>query len=284
MNEFVICADGACSGNPGPGGYAWIIFDLTATGEICDDTEIKSGAGSSIDTTNNIMEMRAALDALSALDEMCVIGEISPGEVRLRFDSEYVLKGIFEWLPGWKKRDWKNAAGKPVKNREIWEKIDHYFAQLKWRGFTFKKEWVKGHAGDYGNERVDAKAVEMRDQAKIDLSESAGLGTPESNAFTEKMVDHFFQTGEVLEREAAPETAPKANGVDLMALAEAAGAETHDGDPAELARGKTANGGEITNEQVRAMKKILTAYEDGDLSVKEVIGKIRGSAKELGLT
>lgn len=283
MNEFVICADGACSGNPGPGGYAWIIFDLTTTDEICDDTEIKSGAGSSIDTTNNIMEMRAALDALSTLDEMCVIGEVDPGLVRLRFDSEYVLKGIFEWMPGWKQRNWKAASGKPVKNREIWEKIDRLIGQLKWRGFTFQKEWVKGHAGDYGNERVDAKAVEMRDQAKIDLNESAGLGTPESNAFTEKMVDHFFQTGEVLEREAAPEPAPKAGGIDLMALAEAAGADTHDGDPAELTRAKKTGSGEITADHVKAMKKILTAYEEGDLSVKEVIGKIRGSAAELGL-
>jgi len=280
MIEYVICADGACSGNPGPGGYAWIIFDLTTTPEICDDTEIKSGAGSSIDTTNNIMELRAALDALSILDEMCVISKIDPGKVRLRFDSKYVLEGIFDWREGWKKRGWKTAAGKPVKNRELWEEIDRLFEQLKWRGFTFEKEWVKGHAGDYGNERVDAKAVEMRDQAKLDLNESAGLGTPESNAFTEKMVDHFFDTGEILERPAAP--APQTSGIDLMAMAEAAGADTHDNDPAEAAP-TAVKADEITTDQVKAMKKILSAYEEGDLSVKEVIGKIRDSAAALGL-
>lgn len=280
MNEYVICADGACSGNPGPGGYAWIIFDLTTVPEISDETEIKAGAGSSVDTTNNIMEMRAALDALSTLDEMCVISKIDPGMVRLRFDSKYVLEGIFEWRESWKKRGWKTAAGKPVKNREIWEEIDRLFEQLKWRGFTFEKEWVKGHAGDYGNERVDSKAVEMRDQAKLDLNESAGLGTPESNAFTEKMVDHFFETGEILERPAAP--APETAGVDLMAMAEAAGADTRDGDPEDAAT-KPGKPGEITAEQVKAMKNILSAYEEGDLSVKQVIGKIRDSAAALGL-
>jgi len=94
------------------------------------------------------------------------------------------------------------------------------------------------------------------------------------------MVDHFFDTGEILERPAAP--APQTSGIDLMAMAEAAGADTHDNDPAEAAP-TAVKADEITTDQVKAMKKILSAYEEGDLSVKEVIGKIRDSAAALGL-
>lgn len=141
MTEVVIYTDGACRGNPGPGGWGAL---LTAQGKS------RSLSGFAEQTTNNRMELMAALEALNALTR--------PATVVLWTDSEYLRKGMTEWLPGWKARGWKTAARQPVKNADLWQALDVAAArhQVSWR-------WVKGHAGDPGNEAVDRLANEAID-------------------------------------------------------------------------------------------------------------------------
>ena len=136
---LVIYTDGACSGNPGPGGWGVVMYHGRRTKEL---------SGGDPSTTNNRMEMQAVIEALKA---------IKPGfsgKTVLFSDSTYVLKGLQEWLPGWKKRGWKTAAKKPVKNADLWRELDALASArtIDWR-------WVKGHAGDVGNERADELAT-----------------------------------------------------------------------------------------------------------------------------
>ncbi|MFM6992545.1 MAG: ribonuclease HI [Rhodoferax sp.] len=139
MNEVVIYTDGACKGNPGPGG--WGVLLRSADGsekELC---------GGEAGTTNNRMEMMAVIQALAALKRPC--------RVTLHLDSQYVLKGITEWLPGWKAKGWRTAAKQPVKNVDLWQQLDALVSQ---GGHAIDWRWVKGHNGDPGNERADGLA------------------------------------------------------------------------------------------------------------------------------
>ena len=130
--------DGACKGNPGPGGWG----ALLAWG----GTE-KELFGGELATTNNRMEMMAVIEGLSALKQPCTI--------TLYIDSQYVLKGMTEWLKGWKARGWLTAAKEPVKNVDLWQRLD---ALVNTAGHKIDWRWVKGHAGHPGNERADALA------------------------------------------------------------------------------------------------------------------------------
>ena len=138
MNAIDIYTDGACKGNPGPGGWGALL--------LSGDSE-KELFGGELATTNNRMELTAVIEALTALKRPC--------RVTLYLDSEYVRKGITEWIHGWKARGWRTAAKQPVKNVDLWQKLDAVVAgsehKIDWR-------WVKGHAGDPGNERADALA------------------------------------------------------------------------------------------------------------------------------
>jgi len=131
-----IYTDGACRGNPGPGGWAAV---LSAGGR---EKEI---SGAQLRTTNNRMELQAVIEALQALKR--------PLQVRLYTDSQYVRRGILEWLPQWKARDWKTADRKPVKNQDLWQQLEQAAARhrIEWH-------WVPGHAGVPGNERCDLLA------------------------------------------------------------------------------------------------------------------------------
>ena len=139
MTDVVIYTDGACKGNPGPGGWGVLLRS--------PDGSEKELFGGELETTNNRMEMTAVIEALAALKRPCA--------VILHLDSQYVLKGITEWLVGWKAKGWKTAAKQPVKNVDLWQQLDHLVSHsrhsIDWR-------WVKGHAGDPGNERADALA------------------------------------------------------------------------------------------------------------------------------
>lgn len=131
-----IYTDGACSGNPGPGGWGALL--------LYGDNE-KELTGGEFETTNNRMELTAAIAALSALKRPC--------KVELHTDSTYVKDGITKWIEGWKQKGWKTAAKKPVKNEDLWKALDAATTKhdIEWK-------WVKGHAGDPGNERADALA------------------------------------------------------------------------------------------------------------------------------
>ena len=134
--NVVIFTDGACSGNPGPGGWGAILTMGAHEKEIC---------GGEAATTNNRMEMMAAIQALEALNKPC--------KVELHTDSQYVKNGITEWIRGWKARGWKTADKKPVKNDDLWRRLDEARQrhEVDWR-------WVKGHNGHEHNERADALA------------------------------------------------------------------------------------------------------------------------------
>ena len=136
LERIEIYTDGACRGNPGPGGWA-------ATLQLGAHFRELSGAEPA--TTNNRMELTAVIEALAALKR--------ESAVRLYTDSEYVRRGIAEWLKAWKARDWRTADKKPVKNRDLWERLDTLAARhnIEWH-------WVKGHSGVPGNERVDRLA------------------------------------------------------------------------------------------------------------------------------
>ncbi len=149
MKSIEVHTDGSCLGNPGPGGWAALLRYNGREKEL---------AGGEANTTNNRMELMAAIMALETLTEPCTIV--------LHTDSQYVRQGITEWMSGWLRRNWKTAGGDPVKNRELWERL-HAATQrhtIEWR-------WVKGHNGDPDNERVDVlarnQAIAQRSGATI---------------------------------------------------------------------------------------------------------------------
>jgi len=136
-DEWVcLFTDGACSGNPGPGGWGALLRYRGREKEL---------SGGESETTNNRMELLAAINGLEALHR--------PARVRIVTDSQYVMKGVTEWLPGWKRRGWKTADRQPVKNIDLWRRLEAALAphQVEW-------EWVRGHSGHAENERVDQLA------------------------------------------------------------------------------------------------------------------------------
>ena len=142
MKLVEIFTDGACRGNPGPGGWGVLMRY---------GTEERSFCGGELDTTNNRMELTAVIEGLSALTQPC--------QVELSSDSTYVLKGIQEWMPNWKKRGWKTAAKKPVKNVDLWQKLDAVIGEHK-----IDWQWVKGHSGHRENEIADQLANQGIDE------------------------------------------------------------------------------------------------------------------------
>jgi len=144
LNQVYAYTDGACSGNPGPGG--WGVLLRYGQHEKCL-------YGGEVDTTNNRMELMAAIQALEHLKRSC--------EVILVTDSKYVQQGITEWIHGWRKKNWKTAGKKPVKNKDLWQRLDSASQahQVDW-------QWVKGHAGHVENEIADELARQGVDQVR----------------------------------------------------------------------------------------------------------------------
>lgn len=146
VKKVTLITDGSCLGNPGPGGWAAILRFNSQTKEL---------SGGEPETTNNRMEMTAIIEGLTILKEPC--------EISIEIDSQYVKNGVTEWMSGWKQRGWKTAAKKPVKNQDLWQKIDAALAQ-----HTVNWKWVKGHADHDDNNRCDelargaAEAIQSR--------------------------------------------------------------------------------------------------------------------------
>ena len=138
MTTVSLYTDGACKGNPGPGGWGALL--------LMGDVE-KELFGGELATTNNRMEMTAVIEGLAALKRPC--------EVVVYLDSQYVRQGITDWIHGWKARGWRTAAKAPVKNVDLWQRLDALVAQS---GHRIQWQWVKGHAGNPGNERADGLA------------------------------------------------------------------------------------------------------------------------------
>lgn len=142
-----IYTDGACKGNPGVGGWGVLLRFGDREKELC---------GGEAETTNNRMELRAVIEGLNALNRTC--------QVRVHTDSQYVQKGISEWLANWKRRNWRTSTGQPVKNQDLWQQLDQAAAKhrVEWH-------WVKGHAGHPGNEAADRLA-----NAGVDIARKGG--------------------------------------------------------------------------------------------------------------
>jgi ribonuclease HI len=141
MTELFAYTDGACSGNPGPGGWGALL--VARDGEtVLKERELSGGEAL---TTNNRMELLAAINALEALER--------PARITVVTDSVYVMNGVTDWIAGWKRNGWKTAAKKPVKNDDLWRRLDEARArhEVRW-------EWIKGHAGHPENERADELA------------------------------------------------------------------------------------------------------------------------------
>lgn len=144
MDHVEIFTDGACSGNPGPGGWGVVLRAKNTEKEL---------SGAEKDTTNNRMEMMAVIGGLEALKRPC--------RVTITTDSQYVMKGMTEWLPGWKARNWRTASKQPVKNADLWQRLEKAIEkhQVDW-------QWVRGHSGHAENERADQLAVAARETLK----------------------------------------------------------------------------------------------------------------------
>ena len=148
-SKVVIYTDGGCRGNPGPGGWGAVLLFGQHEKEIY---------GYEAETTNNRMELMAAIRALEMLKRPC--------DIELTTDSQYVRRGILEWMKDWKKRDWKTAAKKPVKNKDLWQRLDKAITphNISWH-------WIKGHSGHQGNEMADQLANRAMDEKKGNIDE-----------------------------------------------------------------------------------------------------------------
>lgn len=155
--RVIIHSDGACSGNPGPGGWS-----ATVRVEGAQGTERILLRGGDPQTTNNVMELSGAAAGLAYVLSR---PELRGAALTLRSDSEYVLKGLRDWLPGWKRRGWRSAAGDPVKNQALWERLDDLKSRIEGHG-DLDLVHVRGHSGDPENEAADAAAVAARDLSR----------------------------------------------------------------------------------------------------------------------
>ena len=158
MNSVIIYCDGACSGNPGPGGWASIVINGDYVQEL---------GGADPSTTNNRMEMTAVLEAIKYV--LFHDSKISNKSVQIFTDSVYVIRGITQWIFGWKKRGWKNAENEAVSNQDIWQELDLAVFQLKKKNYEIKWSFVKGHSGVPGNERCDEIGVAFSKNNYISL-------------------------------------------------------------------------------------------------------------------
>ena len=159
MPDLFAYTDGACSGNPGPGG--WGVLLLAREGGVV--VKERTLQGGEADTTNNRMELMAAISALEALSK--------PSELTIVTDSAYVKNGVTEWIHGWKRKNWRTAGGSPVKNVDLWQRLDVAQSQ-----HTVTWKWIKGHAGHAENERADelARAGMAPFKPKTTASKPAG--------------------------------------------------------------------------------------------------------------
>lgn len=147
QNELILYTDGACSGNPGPGGWAWVL--------LLDGSIKSEDSGGERETTNNRMELIAVIRGLEFVLDGIAGGIMEQRTLEVRTDSQYVKNGITAWIANWKANGWKTAAKKPVKNRELWEKLDMLAGRM-----NIKFIWVEGHAGEKWNEYCDSLARE----------------------------------------------------------------------------------------------------------------------------
>ncbi len=166
--NVIIYTDGACSGNPGPGGWGSVF----ATYTNANDVVIYELGGPAAQTTNNRMELEALIQPLQQLSKK--LTKTTSCQIQIYTDSVYVIKGATQWIHGWKKNGWKNAAGEDVTNQDLWRDLDEVLRTLKTKAeLKIKWDYVRGHQGTHGNERCDQIAVAFSKNDYIDLYEGS---------------------------------------------------------------------------------------------------------------
>jgi ribonuclease HI len=162
---YVIASDGGCSPNPGLGGWAYEVYHRSPEAGCeakCADGSALSAAGRVEDTTNNIMELTALKMALAAILAEVDAGHLDCKALILHLDSQYALNAVFTWMPNWRRNNWRKSDGKPVKNADLMKELDELKSEFKARGISMDPNWVKGHSGDYANDRVDDMLTKAR--------------------------------------------------------------------------------------------------------------------------
>jgi ribonuclease HI len=157
---LTIYTDGGCSGNPGPGGWAYVLVPENSRGS----TILAEQYGGEKKTTNNRMELRAVIESLKAVK---ILDNVQ-GKVVLYTDSQYVQKGITDWIRKWKQNAWQTSDKKPVKNKDLWMELDTLIGELKHQGTELGWKWIRGHAGNEYNERCDRMTQEAIRRAQWD--------------------------------------------------------------------------------------------------------------------
>lgn len=170
--QLVIYCDGACSGNPGPGGWGSIVI---VQKENLQESYVKELAGFDLASTNNRMELQASLSALNFCLNLPDLNQFK--NLLIFTDSVYVIRGVTQWMYGWKRKNWKTADNKDVSNQNLWQLIDKSLFQLKAKAPELKLHWnfVKGHSGDPGNDRCDEMAVASSHQDYVSLYSGSAL-------------------------------------------------------------------------------------------------------------
>lgn len=163
QHKIIVYADGACRNNPGPGGWGAILYNSL-------EKKVWELGGHDSHTTNNRMELQAVIESLQNINS-------TPGDLEFYLDSQYVLKGVTEWMETWKKRNWMSSGGSEIANRDLWEKL-HPLVQKRKDISSMEWKYVPGHAGIPGNERADAIAQAFADQKKIQLYNGASQKYP----------------------------------------------------------------------------------------------------------
>ncbi len=168
-DEIIIYCDGACSGNPGPGGWGSIVI-------FGSKKQVRELAGRAPATTNNRMELMGSIEALNHCAQSSELKTTK--KISILTDSVYVIRGITQWIFGWKKRGWKTAANEPVSNQDLWEELDAMVRKIKALNSHVELQWsfVKGHSGIHGNERCDVIAVAFSKQEHLELYNGSFAG------------------------------------------------------------------------------------------------------------
>ena len=279
--DITIFADGACSGNPGPGGWAYAMWKGDgASGQ----PQIKA-SGHSPATTNNVMEMTAVLEAFRTLADEA--SPIEPGRLTLCCDSEYVLKGIFEWMDGWRAKGWRKRDKKPVANVEIWKQIDELVAELRLQGWTLISKHVRGHSGIYGNEFVDELAVRAS-HGQVTQSDRTGTPAPEASKPEQRIFWMVVHPTEALiwERSTGEWRCPTSHDVSEITHADRQNlANVPEGSRWML---DVENSDHVAIREAglsaHALGQMIDAYNTSSMSIETLLRQIKANANMLGLS
>jgi len=285
-----IYTDGACSGNPGPGGWGTRIE--------FDDGQVHELGGRHTATTNNRMEMQAAIEALDFLKEQG-IATTATTPVTLHTDSQYLIKGITQWIKGWKRKGWKNSAGKPVLNKDLWKELDELTKSLSADKLNIDWHYVRGHAGNPGNERCDAIARAYSHAQPISLSQYRPTDTRKKRKKSSALPNTADSVSQSADSQSGESSSRKPVSASLASDPEKTTAKTTENDPRdssidtpEINTGTVSNPSQApalrfyetsSKEESNNMAALSSSKNSGSLEIAR-IERIKNSLETLNVT